>query len=90
MKGKLRKILGLAISAAMAVSAVVPWTGMTAFAADGEVVNQLRIVISDELAEKVDVNGGPGIPSNERFLHVYISTHLIRTVQGAYWNQMLI
>ena len=69
MKGKLRKILGLAISAAMAVSAVVPWTGMTAFAADGEVVNQLRIVISDELAEKVDVNGGPGIPSNERFLH---------------------
>ena len=69
MKGKLRKILGLAVSAAMAVSAVVPWTGMTAFAADGEVVNQLRIVISDELAEKVDVNGGPAIPSNERFLH---------------------
>ncbi len=36
MKGKLRKILGLAVSAAMAVTAVVPWTGMTAFAADGD------------------------------------------------------
>ncbi len=35
MKGKMKKILGLAISAAMAVSAVMPWTGVTAFA-EGE------------------------------------------------------
>ena len=31
---KFKKILGLALSAAMAVSAVVPWTGVTALAAD--------------------------------------------------------
>lgn len=31
---KFKKILGLALSAAMAVSAVVPWTGVTAFAAE--------------------------------------------------------
>ena len=36
MKGKMRKILGLAVSAAMAVSAVVPWTGVTAFAEGGD------------------------------------------------------
>ncbi len=44
MKEKIRKILGLAVSVSMAVSAVLPWTGVTAFAAesgDGPVISQL-------------------------------------------------
>ncbi|HIT07690.1 MAG TPA: InlB B-repeat-containing protein [Candidatus Merdivicinus faecavium] len=34
---KAKKVLGLALSAMMAISAVVPWTGLTATAADGDI-----------------------------------------------------
>ena len=61
MKGKMRKILGLAVSAAMAVSAVVPWTGVTAFAADERYTQDINYgsVANDcELAIYHTTNGG--------------------------------
>ncbi len=49
---KLKKILGLTLSAALAVSAVVPWTGMTVFAVDeqqGTNDLQPRIIVDKDL-----------------------------------------
>ena len=57
MKGKMRKILGLAVSAVMAVSAVVPWTGVTAFAAANDTefhingISQMKELVEEKTGE---------------------------------------
>ena len=53
---KFKKILGLALSAAMAVSAVVPWTGVTALAADyPETDKELNVYMNHKSANKKSI-----------------------------------
>ncbi len=68
MKGKMKKILGLAISAAMAVSAVMPWTGVTAFA-EGETITDTGVVEMADLEPATDTatmeTDGTTLPTEE-------------------------
>ena len=64
MKEKIRKILGLAVSVSMAVSAVLPWTGVTAFAAEPLETELEYGCLTAEIPESLQENCPVDIPES--------------------------